>query len=223
MTSEITATTLRDRIAEFTQNMAKHAPPEVVSMLAAEIRKLAESGIANRALAVGARAPDFSLPDARGGKVSLSTLVQTGPTVVTFYRGGWCPFCDLQLRAYQGALTEIRRLGAELVAISPQTPDFAMADVSTKELAFPVLTDAHNHVAKLYGLVFVLSDLMKELQKGFGNPIPKFNGDDSWELPMPGTFVIDKNRVVRLAHVDPDYMKRLEPAAILDSLRGIRS
>jgi hypothetical protein len=95
----ITATTLRDRIAEFMQNMAKHAPPEVVTTLAAEIRKLAESGIANRTIAVGARAPDFSLPDARGGKVSLSTLVQTGPTVVTFYRGGWCPFCDLQLRA----------------------------------------------------------------------------------------------------------------------------
>ena len=85
--------------SEFMQNMAKHAPPEVVTTLAAEIRKLAESGIANRTIAVGARAPDFSLPDARGGKVSLSTLVQTGPTVVTFYRGGWCPFCDLQLRA----------------------------------------------------------------------------------------------------------------------------
>jgi peroxiredoxin len=221
--TEITATTLRDRIAEFMQNMAKHAPAEVISTLAIEIRKLAESGIVKGTIAVGARAPDFSLPDARGGKVSLATLVQTGPAVVTFYRGGWCPFCDLQLRAYQGALTEIRSLGAELVAISPQTPDFAMADVSTKDLAFPVLTDAHNQVAKLYGLVFVLSDVMKGLQKGFGNPIPKFNGDDSWELPMPGTFVIDKNRVVRLAHVDPDYMKRLEPAAILDALRGLRS
>ncbi len=222
MNTDASATSLHDRIAEFTANMAKHAPPEVITTLGAELRKLAESGIMKGVLKVGAGAPDFSLPDARGGTVTLSSLLAKGPAVVTFYRGGWCPFCNLQLRAYQSVLSKVHELGAELVAISPQTADFAKADVEKKQLTFPVLTDAHNVVARKYGLVFKLSDALQGLQTGFGNPIPRFNGEDSWELPMPGTFVLDRSGVVRLAHVDPDYTKRLEPAAILDALRGAR-
>lgn len=223
MTTDMSATSLTDRIAEFTTAMAKNAPSEVVTALGAELRKLAESGIASRALKVGEKAPDFSLPDPRGVAVTLSMLLQKGPVVVTFYRGGWCPFCDLQLRAYERILPAIRLMGAELVAISPQTVDYALSDVQKKGLTFPVLTDAHNHVAREYGLVFTLSDVLKRLQEAFGNPIPKFNGDDSWQLPMPGTFVVDRSGVVRLAHVDPDYTRRLEPAAILDALRGAPS
>jgi peroxiredoxin len=223
MRNDVSATSLRDRIAAFTAAMAKDAPPEVMATLSIELRKLAEFGIAKGALQVSMKAPDFTLPEARGGTVSLSSLLAKGPTVVIFYRGGWCPFCDLQLRAYQKVLPEINRLGAELVAISPQTPDYAIADVETKQLEFPVLTDAHNAVARRYGLVFVLSDALKALQTAFGNPIPKFNGDESWELPMPGTFVLDRDGVVQLAHVDPDYTRRLEPAAILEALREARS
>ena len=223
MNNEVSGTSLRDRIAEFTAAMAKAAPPEDIAALSAELKKLAESGIANGALQVGGKAPDFTLPEARGGTVSLSSLLAKGPVVVTFYRGGWCPWCDLQLRAYQQVLPEIHRLGAELAAISPQTPDYAIADVEKKQLEFPVLTDAHNTVARRYGLVFVLSDALKALQTAFGNPIPKFNGDDSGEVPMPGTFVLDREGVVRLAHVDPDYTRRLEPAAILEALRKARS
>ena len=223
MNNNVSATSLRDRIAEFTTNLAKDAPPEVIATLGTELRRLAESGIAKGALQVGAKAPDFLLPETRGGTVSLSSLLAKGPTVVTFYRGGWCPFCDLQLRAYQRVLPEIHRLGAELVAISPQTADYAIADVEKKQLDFLVLSDAHNAVARQYGLVFVLSDALKGLQTAFGNPIPKFNGDESWELPMPGTFVLDRGGVVQLAHVDPDYTRRLEPAAILAAVRGARS
>jgi peroxiredoxin len=217
------STSLKDTIAEFMTTMAKHAPPEVIATLGTEMKKLADSGIAARSLQVGTKAPDFSLPDAKGKVVTLFNLLARGPAVVTFYRGGWCPFCDLQLRAYQGALSQIHDLGAELVAVSPQTPDYALSDIEKKQLTFPVLTDTHNQVARTYGLVYALSDALKALQTGFGNPIPKFNGDDSWELPMPGTFVLDRNGVVRLSHVDPDYMKRLEPAAILDALRAVRS
>jgi len=223
MNNDASATSLKDHIAAFTAAMSKQAPPEVLATLGAELQKLADSGIAKQALAVGARAPDFSLPDARGGTVTLSSLLEKGPAVVTFYRGGWCPFCDLQLRAYQAVLPEIRRTGGELVAISPQTVDYALSDVEKKQLTFSVLTDAHNRVARQYGLVFALSDVLRGLQTAFGNPIPKFNGDDSWELPMPGTFVLDRSGVVRLAHVDPDYTRRLEPAAILVALRGIQS
>jgi peroxiredoxin len=223
MSHETQATSLQDSIAAFTANMAKHAPAEVISTLGAEIRKLADSGIAARALKAGAKAPDFTLPDAHGKQGNLASVLAKGPAIVTFYRGGWCPFCDLQLRAYQGALAQFRDLGAELLAISPQTPDYALTDVEKKQLTFPVLTDAGNRVAREYGLVFTLSDVMKQLQTGFGNPIPKFNGDESWELPLPGTFVLDQDGVVLLAHVDPDYMRRLEPAAITNALRGARA
>jgi peroxiredoxin len=216
-------TSLAASIATFTAGMAKHASAEVLATLARELRKLAESLIAERALKVGAQAPAFTLPDAQGRELALSGVLARGPAVVTFYRGGWCPFCDLQLRAYQGVLSQIHDLGAELVAISPQKPDYALSDVEKKQLTFPVLTDKGNRVAREYGLVYSLSEALRGLQTAFGNPIPRFNGDDTWELPMPGTFVLDRSGVVRLAHVDTDYMKRLEPAAMLEALRALHS
>jgi peroxiredoxin len=217
----IEATALKDQIAAFTAGMAKHAPPEVIATLGAELEKLAASQIAKRALAVGAVAPAFTLPDAHGVSVTLAKVLGRGPAVVTFYRGGWCPFCDLQLRSYQSVLGDIHAHGAELIAISPQTPDYSLSDVEKKQLAFPVLSDVGNRVSRAYGLVYKLSDVLQKLQTGFGNPIPKFNGDESWELPMPGTFVLDRTGRIVLAHVDPNYMVRLEPAAILDALRRI--
>jgi peroxiredoxin len=216
-------TTLKDRIGSFTTGLADRVPPQVVAGLGAELTKLAEAGIAKNALAVGAKAPDFTLPDSNGKPVMLSALLSKGPVVVTFYRGGWCPFCDLQLRAYQEALPEIRRFGGELVAISPQTPDYALSDVEKKALTFPVLTDAHNEIGRKFGLVFKLSEAFQALHAGFGSVLPKFNGDDSWELPMPGTFVIDRTGTIRLAHVDPNYMVRLEPSAIVTALRALAS
>jgi peroxiredoxin len=170
---------------------------------------------------VGAEAPDFTLPDAHGKPVTLSSVVATGPAVVAFYRGGWCPFCDLQLRAYQGVLTDIHALGAELVAISPQTPDYTLSDVEEKALTFPVLSDVGNRVAREFKLVFTLSEALQKLQTGLGSVLPKFNGDASWELPVAGTFVIDRRRVVRFASVDADWTTRLEPDALLDVLRAL--
>lgn len=223
MSQALHATTLKDSIDAFMQGVSKHAPPEVQAALGAEIKKLAESGIARQALQVGGRAPDFTLPDAHGKPVALHALLAKGPVVVTFYRGGWCPFCDLQLRAYQSVLGAIHDLGAELVAISPQTPDYALSDIEKKQLTFPVLTDKGNRVAREFKLVFTLSDALRKLQTQFGSIVPKFNGDDSWELPMPGTFVLDRHGVVKFASVDPNWMVRVEPAAILEALRGARA
>ncbi len=186
MDNAVAATSLTDSIQAFLAGIAKSAPKEVVATVGAEIKKLAESGIAARALSVGATANDFSLPDAQGKVVALSTLLARGPVVVTFYRGGWCPFCDLQLRSYQGVLSQIHDLGAELVAISPQTPDYAVSDVEKRSLSVPVLTDKGNAVARQYGLVFSISEALRGLQTALGNPMPKFNGDDSWELPCRG-------------------------------------
>ena len=218
----VSATSLEDSIATFTAGVAKHAPPELLALAGAEIKNLADAGLASRALKVGAKAPDFSLPDAHGKVVELSSILARGPAVVTFYRGGWCPFCDLQLRAYQGVLSQIHDLGAELVAISPQTPDYVLSDAEKKALTFPVLSDKGSHTARAYGLVFTLNEAMRRLQMGFESPTPKFNGDDSWELPIPATFVLDRAGKVRFAEADPNWMKRTEPAAILEALRAAR-
>ena len=217
----IEATTLKDQLDVFAANMAKHAPPEVLASLGSEIEKLATSQIAKRALAVGATAPDFTLPDTHGANITLATVLARGPAVITFYRGSWCPFCDLQLRSYQSALAEIHARGAELIAISPQTPDHSLSDVEKKQLGFPVLSDVGNRVARAYGLVYKLSDALQQVQIGFGSPLPTFNGDESWELPMPGTFVVDRTGRIVLAHVDPNFMVRLEPAAIVEALTRI--
>jgi peroxiredoxin len=221
MTSASTEPSLSSRIADFTAQMSRSAPPEVLSAVGAEIQKLAETGGAERALATGSKAPGFTLPDSSGARISLASLLAAGPVVVSFYRGGWCPFCDLQLRAYQQVLPRIRELGAQLVAISPQLPDFAASDVKQKELTFPVLSDLGNAVARSYGLVYHLSEGLQKLQTMFGNPTPKFNGDESWEQPMPGTFVLDRDGTVLLSHVDANWMKRLEPSAIVEALEKV--
>jgi peroxiredoxin len=213
--------TLKESIDSFMEGVSRRAPPEVLAGLRAEIEKLAASGVARRALAVGDEAPDFTLPDAHGSAVTLSSVLAAGPAIVAFYRGGWCPFCDLQLRAYQGVLADIHALGAELVAVSPQTPDYALSDVEKRALTFPVLSDVGNRVARDFKLVFALSEELQRLQTGLGGELPKFNGDASWELPLPGTFVIDRRRVILFASVDADWTTRVEPAALLDVLRAL--
>lgn len=217
-------TSLKDAIAAFQHEMAAQVPKEVIARLAPELESLARSSYGSASPKVGSKAPLFSLPDARwGGEVRLATILAQGPVVVTFYRGGWCPYCNLQLRAYQAILPKIQALGATLVAISPQTPDNSFSTAERAGLAFPVLSDARNQAARAYGLVYKLSEGLQSLQKMFGNEPPKFNGDDSWELPVPGTFVLDREGVVRLAFVDPDYTKRLEPSALLAALRSVSS
>lgn len=218
MTNGMRHASLAEQVQNFHDEMRGRIPEAIAATLSHELTALAESGMAARSLAAGAHAPDFALPDQDGQTVRLSTLLARGPVVVTFYRGGWCPYCNLQLRAYQAILEDIKKSGATMVAISPQTPDHSASTAREKDLGFPVLSDVGNHVAREYGLVFVLSDALQDLQKKFGNEVPRFNGDQSWELPMPATFVVSRDGIVRLASVDPDYRRRLEPAALLDQL-----
>jgi len=172
-------------------------------------------GITSNAAKVGQKAPDFSLPDQNGDTVSLHSVLQRGPAVVVFYRGEWCPYCDLTLRAYQRILPAITALGASLIAISPQTPDSTLTTVEKKELSFSVLSDVGNVLGRKYGLVF----MMPEAARHPG--ISAANGDESWELPMPGTFIVAQDRTIRLAFVDADWTHRLEPAELLTALEGV--
>jgi peroxiredoxin len=171
------------------------------------------------AKAVGDAAPDFELPDARGGSVTLGRLRRDGPVVLVFYRGAWCPYCNLQLRALQAALEDIHAGGATLVAISPQTPDKSLTLAEQAELAFPVLSDIGNAVARSYGLVFALGADDRELHRGIGIDLTAFNGDDSWELPAPAVFVVDPDGTIRFASVAGDYRWRVGPDEVLAALR----
>ena len=216
MTPERAApTTLADQIAAFNEVLAGRAPAAALATFDREIAALVRSGIAASGLHKGALAPEFTLPNVDGRPVTLSTLLARGPVVLTFYRGEWCPYCNLQLRAYQAILPQIRDLGASLVAVSPQTPDRSLTTAEKKGLTYPVLSDVGNVVARRYGLAFSLSKALRAVSAD----LPAYNGEGSWELPMPGTFVIAPDGTVRLSFVDADWTRRLEPAAILDALR----
>ena len=219
MSNEISRSQLADRIAAFTADVAKKAP-EAVKALGAEVEKVVRTGAGSNAPRVGDAAPDFTLPDATRRSIALAALRRDGPVVVTFYRGQWCPFCDLQLRAYQEILPRIRALGATLVAISPQTPDESLSTAEARKLEFPVLSDTGNVIARRWGLVWKVGASLDALHKGFGIDLVKSDGETSNELPVPATFIVERSGRIAFAHYDPNWTARLEPAALLAALEA---
>ena len=215
--------TLADQISEFKTDFFKKAPAPAVRTIQGWITELSASGIATKSLAADQPAPDFELPNAHGKIVRLAELRRAGPVVVIFYRGEWCPFCNLALRAYQKILPEINASCATLVAISPQTPDHSLSIEEKAQLTFNVLSDQGNAVARRFGTVYRLGDGIYELQEKFGINLPQTNGDDSRELPLPGTFIIDQEGIIRFAEVFADHSQRTEPAAVLAALRELKA
>ena len=211
---------LRSQIQELERSLPPLAP-EQSQLLEQAARELALSGITGQVLKAGAQAPDFTLPNAVGRQVQLGAALESGPVVVTFYRGIWCPYCSLQLRAYQQVLPEILRLGGALLAISPQSPDKSQATLLKNFLQYEVLSDLGNTVARQFGLVYQVPEWVRSIYLSFGTNLPAFNGDSSWELPIPGTFVIGAGRRILLAYADSDPRNRLEPAAILEALEVV--
>jgi peroxiredoxin len=196
-------------------------PRSMIDTMHRATGELIASGAAARALKAGDRAPPFVLKDPDGKPVSAATLLAQGPLVISFYRGVWCPYCNMELQALQEALPAFRELGANLVAISPQTAANSRKSVRTNKLDFPILSDPGNATAAGFGLRFALPDYLVELYKSLKNDLPAFNGDASWTLPMPGRFVISQDGVIRYAEVNPDYTHRPEPADMLPVLRSL--
>jgi peroxiredoxin len=212
---------LADRVAAFHTALAKQAPADVVRALASEIDDVVRSGAGAPAPRLGDTAPSFTLPDAQGKQVSLDSLLKEGRVVIAFYRGQWCPYCDLQLRAYQEIVPRIKALGANLVAISPQTSDESLSTAEKRKLEFRVLSDAGNKVARGYGLVWKVPAALDAIHKGFGVDLTKSNGDASNELPVPGTFVLGADGRIAFSYVNADWRERLEPAEILRALERL--
>ena len=176
------------------------------------------AGFDQHGLRAGDQAPPFSLPDAQGRHVALADLLRKGPVVLTFYRGGWCPYCNVLLRVYQNILPQINTLGTTLVAVSPQLPDYTLSTAEKNALSFPVLSDVGNTVARAYGVVFTVDAETRERYLGNGNDLAVINGNDSWELPITGTFIIDQSGAIHRAFVNADYTQRLEPETLLADL-----
>jgi peroxiredoxin len=164
----------------------------------------------------------ISESDARGDQVMLSKLLVKGPVVLTFYRGGWCPYCNLQLRAYQQILPEILALGASLVAVSPEAPDTSLSTAEKNALEFEVLSDVKGEAGRAYRLVFDFSQDLKQAYLAAGNDLSQRNADGEWHLPIPATYVIGRDGRVKLAFVDSEYRNRLEPGDIIATLRTLQ-
>ena len=209
-------------LEELSREVRSNASPERLQANAQTISDLVANGLSALALREGDVAPDFSLPDTRGHMVALKTLLDRGPVVISFYRGGWCPFCNLELRGLQRVLPEIVQMGASLVAISPQLPDNSLSTQEKNQLTFPVLSDVGNIVAKRFRIVFTLPTALVEENRAIGRELVEINGETgAAQLPMPATFVLDKSGVIRLAFVEEDWSKRLDPDIVLDTLRGL--
>jgi peroxiredoxin len=213
---------LGDQLAEIKAEFLRDNSEERATLYQAKIDELRANFVLETAIGQNDEAPDFELPDVKGKTLRLSRLLQAGPVVLTFYRGGWCPYCNLQLRSYQSALPEMEALGARLVAISPQLPDASLSTAEKNELRFDVLSDVGNDVARSYGLVFTLADELRDVMKSKGKALTDINGDDNWELPVPATYVIGRNGKVALAYVDVDYRNRLETEEIVASLKRLQ-
>jgi len=214
---------LQDELDALRAEFVRTAPPGRAVLYDAKVEELQRTFPIEKALKAGDIAPDFTLPNPSGRQVSLAGLLRGGPAVVTFYRGGWCPYCNLQLRAYQQVLGEITALGGKLVAISPQLPDGLLSTAEINKLTFDVLSDAGNRVARSFGLVYSLPDGLRAALTSNNKALPGINGDDSWELPLPATYVIASDRKIALAEIELDYRERLEPEAIVAALRSLRS
>ncbi len=213
---------LEQQLEEFKEQFLRTAPAGRVALYESKIEELRASFALEAAAGIGTKAPEFRLPDVKGDLVSLASLLRDGPVVVTFYRGGWCPYCNIQLRAYQAALPRMADLGARLVAISPQLPEHSLSTAVADELSFHVLSDVGNQAARRFGLVYTLPEEVRAALRSNNKALPGINGDESWELPVPATYVIARDGRIAFAYIEVDYRKRLEPEALLTALRSLQ-
>jgi len=209
---------LHDIFAEREELIAKYVPRETQAVHARVIGELKEAHFAKNVLQASSKATAFELKDHNGKLVSSADLLSQGRLVVCFFRGRWCPFCVGQLEAMNLLLPRIEQAGASLVAISPQTVQQSFFMVDQHKLRFPLLSDAGNEVARQFGLVYRVPDDQQAIYRRAFVNLPFANGDNSWELPIPATFIIDRDGTTLYASADEDYTQRPEPQEILQPL-----
>jgi len=210
---------LREVFAERKALIARYVPAAALEVHARAVAALKDQGLAAKSLAVGARAPEFSLPDHNGKLVSSAELLVRGRLVLCFIRGRWDPFCCGQMEAMNRALPEIEQVRASLVAISPQTVKHSFFMADQHRLRFPLLSDAGNQVARQFGLVYRVPEEQEAIYRRAFVNLPLTNGDESWELPIPAAYVLDCDGRVLFAYANEDYTQRAEPGEMVERLR----
>jgi peroxiredoxin len=199
---------------------AKHLPPEVLEVFDRSIEDLLDDGIPADSIRAGDVLDPFTLEDANGTPVSLEQLVESGPAVIVFYRGGWCPYCNLALRTYQQELLpQLAAFGARLVAISPQSRDESLSTTEKAELEFTVLSDPGSRLADRLGITFEQADDVLAAQRTLGLDLTKVNAEGAVRLPRPTVIIVDQDHTVRFVDVQADYTARTEVADIIAALR----
>ena len=210
---------LKEQLAEYRAGWYQRVPVERQAIMQRHIDQLRSGAIAGNILKVGDRAPAIVLENAKGATVDVGTLLKKGPVIVIFYRGGWCPYCNLELKAYQEILPEIVTAGASLVAISPEKPDDTVSTAEKNALTFEVLSDVGQTVGRAFGLVYEFTEELKSAYHGFNLDIPARNGTpDEWALPVSATYVINRDGLIIYAYTDVDYRDRADPRDVLQVL-----
>jgi peroxiredoxin len=211
---------LAQQLDSLTAKLRAMVPAERLAVVDLAAEELVHSGLANRALKAGDHAPAFELPDGDGMLWRSEDLLRGGPLAIVFFRGRWCAYCNAQLNALQEIHSRIAAAGASLVAISPQTQKHSYMTRDMHKLRFPVLSDAGNQVARKFGLVYRLSPELQAMYESIMTKLPGYNGDQSWELPLAATYVMQPNGKILWARVDADWRKRPEPGEILKVLHA---
>ncbi|MEQ9300493.1 MAG: peroxiredoxin-like family protein [Cyclobacteriaceae bacterium] len=209
---------LDDTVTYFNDNLPAEATKLLQDTLDAGIAR----HIADNVLKVGAEVEEFKLPASTGETFSFTEKLKEGPIVLMFYRGSWCPFCNLTLKAYQDVLPEIQDSGASLLTVTPEYPEKAQETITKEGFKFDVVTDEHNQLAEKFGLIFEQNDETTQLMKNLGFDLEMYYGPDHENrLPIPATFIIDKDGKVAFSYVNPNYRIRVEPTQVLEDLKTL--
>ena len=211
---------LMEDIGKYREGFNQSVPKDIQAIIQGAIEGLEASDISSSALKVGDKVENFTLSDALGKNVTLYKELESNDfVVINFYRGVWCPYCNLELKAFHDINPKLKSLNTSLMAISPQTPDSSLSTKEKNELSFHVLSDVGNKVAQKFGLTYALPDEIYELLKQMGTDLESYNGDNTHSLPIPATYIINKNKEVIYSFAQEDYRKREEPQTILDIIR----
>ncbi|NJL90182.1 MAG: AhpC/TSA family protein [Coleofasciculaceae cyanobacterium SM2_1_6] len=214
---------LPEELRKIALEQSQNFPPEQLAQINQEIENLRLSGLIQKSLQVNDQSPDFTLVNAATEElVQLEQVRQTGAVVLSFFRGAWCPYCSLELIAMEEILPTILNLKATLLSISPEISRRSRAAAREKNFSHPILVDNGNQVARQFGIVHQVEKVLREIYHNFGVSLPLFNGDETYELPVPATFIIDRQGVIAYRFVDPDYTKRVDPVEIITVLRQLK-
>ena len=212
-----------EQYQKIVQQFMSNLPEDTATTVGKNFEYILSSDFGDKALSEGDKAEDFTLPNAKGEATQLSKLLEQGPIVLNFYRGGWCPFCNLEFKSLHDILPQIKELGANLVGISPELPDNSLDTIEKHQLQFEVLTDVGNNISRQYGIIMDVPEFMRPVYLEWGIDLPTTNGDDTWELPIPATYIIGSDGNIISSYINKNYTERMEPSDIIKTLETLNS